>query len=68
MNTKGNAARKDEFYPLFPEWEEVKEWAKKTFTGERIMEAGLMGVTAVILGVIFYALVAAMNNYTVTGF
>jgi len=68
MKTKEKAAKKEEFYPLFPEWAEVREWAKKSFTQERILDVGLAGGTAIILGVLLYSLYAAMHNYTITGF
>ncbi|MEW6441064.1 MAG: hypothetical protein AB1640_09050 [bacterium] len=68
MDTRGNVARKDEFYPIFPEWEEAKEWARKVFTRDRVAEATLTGVTVIILGVLFYALGSALNNYTITGY
>jgi len=68
METRGNTARKEEFYPLFPEWEEVKVWAKKTFSREQIAQIAVTGATAFILGALFYALYTAMNSYSVTGF
>lgn len=68
MKAKGNVAREEEFFPLFPEWEEVKEWAKKTFSEERVALAAIGGTTVIILGVLLYALHKAMLSYTVVGF
>lgn len=67
METRGNTARNEEFYPLFPEWEEVKVWAKRAFSGERIAQIAITGATGAMLGVLFYALCKAMNSYSVTG-
>jgi len=50
------------------DWETVKEWAKATFTKERIREAALCAATVSLIGVVALSLHSAMENYIILGF
>ena len=51
-----------------PDWETVKEWAKSTFTKERIREAALCAATVSLIGVVALSLHKAMESYVIMGF
>ena len=53
---------------IHPDLETVKEWAKGTFTKERIREAALCAATVSLIGVVVLSLHKAMENYTILGF
>jgi hypothetical protein len=53
---------------ITPDWETVKEWAKATFTRERIREAALCAATVSLIGVVVVSLHRAMENYIILGF
>ena len=48
--------------------ETVKEWAKATFTKERIREAALCAATVSLIGVVALSLHRAMESYVIMGF
>ena len=64
---KGNYARAEGFFPIFPKWAAGKEWLKKSLTREQVVEVGVMIVTVLLLCMLFCALITAMHNYTITG-
>jgi hypothetical protein len=51
-----------------PDWEAVKEWAKATFTKERIREAALCAATGGFAGSLVFSLHKAMEHYVIMGF
>ena len=51
-----------------PDWETVKEWAKATFTRERIREAALCAGTVTFAGTLVFSLHKAMEHYVIMGF
>jgi hypothetical protein len=51
-----------------PDWETVKEWARATFTKERMREAALCVATVTFAGVLVFSLHMAMENYIILGF
>ena len=53
---------------IHSEWETVKEWAKATFTKERVHEAALCAATLSLIGVVVLSLHRAMENYIILGF
>jgi len=53
---------------MHPDWEKVKEWAKATFTKERIHEAAVCAATVSLIGVVALSLHKAMENYVILGF
>ena len=50
------------------DWEAVKEWAKATFTKERIREAALCAATVTLAGGLVFSLHRAMESYVIMGF
>ncbi len=53
---------------IHPDWETVKEWAKATFTKERMREAALCAATVSLIGVVVLSLHKAMESYIILGF
>jgi hypothetical protein len=53
---------------IHPDWEAVKEWAKSTFTKERIREAALCAGTVTFAGTLVFSLHKAMEHYIILGF
>ena len=53
---------------IHPDWEAVKEWAKATFTKERIREAALCAATVGFAGTLVLSLHGAMEHYIILGF
>ena len=53
---------------IHPDWEALKEWAKATFTKERMTEAALCAATVSLIGVVAVSLHKAMENYIILGF
>ena len=66
MTTNARVLRTHE--AIHPDWETVKEWAKATFTRERIPEAALCAATVSLTGVLVLSLHKAMENYIILGF
>ena len=50
------------------DWEAVKEWAKATFTKERLQEVALFAATVGFAGVLVFSLHRAMEQYVILGF
>ena len=53
---------------IHPDWETAKDWAKATFTKERMTEAALCIATVSLIGVVAVSLHRAMESYLVMGF
>jgi hypothetical protein len=51
-----------------PDWETVREWAKASFTNERVREAALCVATVSLIGVVVLSLHNAMEQYVILGF
>ena len=68
MRTDGQTIRGNEMVIPHVDLESVKEWAKATFTKERIHEAALCAATVSLIGVVVLSLHRAMENYIILGF
>ena len=53
---------------MHPDGETVKEWAKATFTKDRMAEVALCAATVSLIGVVVLSLHRAMENYIILGF
>jgi hypothetical protein len=53
---------------MHPDWETVREWAKATFTKERMAEVGLAAATLVVTGYLGSVLFKGMETYSMSGF
>jgi len=68
MRTDGQTLRGNEMAIPHVDLESVKEWAKATFTKERITEAALCAATVGVTGMVVFSLHRAMENYVIMGF
>ena len=68
MRTDGQTLRENEMAIPHVDLESVKEWAKATFTKERIREAALCAATVSLIGVVALSLHKAMESYVIMGF
>ena len=68
MRTHGETIRGNEMVIPHVDPESVKEWAKATFTKERIHELALCAATVSLIGVVVLSLHTAMENYIIWGF
>ena len=66
MATDANAIRTHEV--IHPDWETAKEWAKATFTKERMTEVGLGAATLVMTGYLGTVLFKGIETYSMSGF
>ena len=66
MATDARAVRIHE--AIHPDWETVKEWAKDTFTKERMAEVGLAAATLVMAGYLGSVLFKGIETYSISGF
>jgi hypothetical protein len=66
MATDARAIRPHEV--IHPDWEMVKEWAKATFTNERMREVGLGAATLVMTGYLGTVLFKGIETYSTSGF
>ena len=53
---------------IHPDWDTVKEWAKATFTKERLTEVGLAAATLVMTGYLGSVLFNGIETYSMSGF
>ena len=53
---------------IHPDWETVKEWAKVTFSRERMTEVGLATATLVMTGYLGSVLFKGIETYSMSGF
>ncbi len=65
MRTNGQTIRGNEMVIPHVDLESVKEWAKRSFTRERIVGIAVSGSTLTVLGVVFFALYGAMEANTI---
>ena len=68
MRTDGNAIREYEMVGPHLDLEAVKDWAKRTFTRERIAEAAVAASTFVVLGYVWAVLYKGIQTYSISGF
>jgi hypothetical protein len=53
---------------IHPDWETVKEWAKRTLTKERIEDLIVCASTLAILGMVLHILHSALGNSAIAPF
>lgn len=53
---------------IHPDWQMVKEWAKATFTKERMTEFGVVTATLVATGFLGSVLFTGIETYSMSGF
>jgi len=53
---------------IHPDWETVREWAKRTFTKERIADVVVCASTLTGLGMVLHMLHRALANSAIAGF
>jgi hypothetical protein len=63
MRTDGQTIRGNEM-----DMSQVKDWAMRTFSRERIQEAALCVATVSVIGTVLFSLHRAMESYLITGF
>ena len=68
MRTDGQTIRGNEIVTPHVDLESVKEWAKRTFTKERIVDVAMCASTVTVVGMVLSVLYRAMQNQTVVGF
>ena len=68
MRTHGETIRGHGMVIPHVDLQSVKEWAKATFTKERIREAALCAATVSLIGVVALSLHRAMESYIILGF
>lgn len=68
MKTDGQTIRGNEIVIPHVNLESVKDWAKATFTRERVTEVVVYTSTMTVLGVVLSTLYRAVQNNTVVGF
>ena len=68
MRTDGQTIRGHEMVAPQFDLEGVKEWAKATFTKERIADVVVTVSTVAVLGTVLSFLHRAMENHTIVGF
>ena len=68
MRTDGQTIRGNELVIPHVNLESVKDWAKATFTRERVTEVVVYTSTMTVLGVVLSTLYRAVQNNTVVGF
>ncbi len=68
MRTDGQTLRGNEMPIPHVDLESVKEWAKATFTKERMAEAGVVVATLIVTGYLGSVLVKGIETYSMSGF
>jgi hypothetical protein len=68
MRTDGQTIRGNEMVVPHVDLESVKEWARSTFTKERMAEVGLVAATLVVTGYLGSVLVKGIETYSISGF
>ena len=68
MRTDGETIRGNEMDIPHVDLESVKEWARSTFTKERMAEVGLVAATLVVTGYLGAVLVKGIETYSISGF
>ena len=68
MRTDGQTLRGNEISMPHVDLESVKEWAKVTFTKERMAEAGVVVATLIMTGYLGSVLVKGIETCSMSGF
>ena len=68
MRTDGQTIKGHEMVAPQLDLERVKEWAKATFTKQRIADVVVTVSTVAVLGTVLSFLYRAMENQTIVGF
>ena len=68
MRTDGQTIRGNEMVIPHVDLESVKEWAKATFTNERIAGVGVVAATLVVTGYLGSVLFKGMQTYSISSF
>ena len=68
MKAHGETLRGNEMAIPHVDLESVKEWAKRTFTKERIVDVAMCASTVTVVGMVLSVLYRAMQNQTIVGF
>ena len=68
MGTHGETIRGNEMVIPHVDLESVKEWAKVTFTKERMAEAGVVVATLIMTGYLGSVLVKGIETCSMSGF
>ena len=68
MKTDGQTLRGNEMVIPHVDLESVKEWTRRTFTKERIVDVAMCASTVSVVGMVLSTLYRAMQNQTVVGF
>jgi len=68
MRTDGQTLRGNEMAIPHVDLESVKEWAKATFTKERMAEVGVVTATLLVTGYLGSVLVKGIETYSMSGF
>jgi len=68
MRTHGETVRGNEMVIPHVDLESVKDWAKATFTKQRVQEAALCVATVSVIGTVLFSLHKAMDSYLIMGF
>ena len=68
MRTDGQTLRGNEMAIPHVDLESVKEWAKATFTKERMAEVGVVAATLIATGYLGSVLLKGIETYSMSGF
>ena len=68
MKTDGQTLRGNETVIPHLDLESVKEWAKRKFTKERVVDVAMCASTGTVVGMALSTLYRAMQNQTIVGF
>ena len=68
MRTDGQTLRGNEMVIPHAGLEYVKEWAKATFTREKMVEVAIYASAVTAIGLVLFSLHRAMENYIILGF
>jgi hypothetical protein len=68
MRMDGQTVRRSEMVIPHLDVESVKEWAKETFTRERIADIGVVVATLVVTGYLGAVLFKGLQSYSISGF
>ena len=68
MRRDGQTLRGNEMVIPHVDLESVKEWAKRVFSKERIIDIAMCASTLTVVGMVLSVLYKAVQNQTVVGF
>ena len=68
MRTHGETIRGNEMVIPHVDLDSVREWTKRTFTKERIVDVAMCASTVTVVGMVLSTLYRAMQNQTIVGF